>query len=82
MENSRSQEQSEFIKAAKSRGETPLVYEVEPGTRILVSGAPESVALLLEILADYEIARQICEGMGSLIARRMLKASADHAPLQ
>ena len=82
MENSRSQEQSEFTKAAKSRGETPLVYEVEPGTRILVSGAPESIALLQEILADYEIARQICEGMGTLIAKRMRTATAQYSHAQ
>ena len=67
-------EAARFLESARARGESALICEIEPGKQVALSGSPEDIALIEAVVADYRLARQIADGVGEMIAQRMLRA--------
>ncbi|MBU2759950.1 hypothetical protein [Acidithiobacillus sulfurivorans] len=64
-----------FIDAAKGRGEDVLMY-LHPKTAetILVSGSPQSVAMLGKMIDDYELAVQVVDELGQALSETSANA--------
>ncbi len=60
----------EFIDAAKARGEDTFIYhDVKSGEFLLVSGNPESIRLLTEIIDDYELMSEVVAEIATEMGR-------------
>ena len=61
-----------FVDAARSRGDNCLFCsESKSGECLIVSGSPESIRLLTELLDDYECVCEILESIASTALDRM-----------
>ncbi|WP_031574910.1 hypothetical protein [Acidithiobacillus thiooxidans] len=68
-------ENQAFIDAAKARGEDTFMYkDHKTESFLLVSGAPESIRLLAEIIDDYEMLSEVAEDIATELERLHLRS--------
>lgn len=66
-----------FIDAAKARGEDSLMYkDLKSENFLLVSGSPDSIRLLGEIIDDYEMACAALESVDEQVLKSWREASS------
>lgn len=65
------QDNQQFIDAARERGEDTLMYmDPKSGECLLVSGSASSIKLLSEMVDDYEMICGIVEDLGTALLER------------
>jgi hypothetical protein len=68
-------ENQQFIDAAAARGEDTFMYkDPKSGEFLLVSGSPESIRMLVEIMDDYELMSEVAEDIATELERLHLGA--------
>ena len=72
------QDNQQFIDAARERGEDTFMYmDPKSGECLLVSGSPESIRLLGEILDDYELLCAVVESVDTELLERWRRESPE-----
>ena len=72
------QDNQQFIDAARERGEDTLMYmDPKSGECLLVSGGAASIKLLSEIVDDYEMVCAVVEAVDTGLLERWRRESAD-----
>lgn len=72
------QENQQFIDAARERGEDTFMYmDPKSGECLLVSGSGASIRLLSEIVDSYEMACEVVEAVDAGLLERWRKESSE-----
>ena len=75
------QDNQQFIDAARERGEDTLMYmDPKSGECLLVSGGAASIKLLSEIVDDYEMVCAVVEGIDTELFEHWRRESAGCKP--
>jgi len=65
-----STDNQQFIDAAEARGEETFMYkDPRSGEFLLVSGSPESIRLLVDIIDDYELVSEVAADIATELER-------------
>ena len=76
------QDNQQFIDAAQERGEDTFMYmDQKSGECLLVSGAPESIRLLGQIVDGYELVCEIMEDVTNTLLRLHIDGATVSKPL-